>query len=171
MQYNGYWDTDRAVAEIHFDKAVRIVGITGWIDRQNSHIGWVGISADFLDQGFFATFPLESVTDAPGKWQGVGSLKWDLQPGAYLVGFGDGYLPFSFGYNGPHSSAPQPDGWGVIVDGRFQESPYPFGVRIYGTLLSTVPESSTYGLVGGLALLAAAFVRLRRRLPAGGLAA
>ena len=149
-------------------EALRIQKIKAWIN------GGLGSTATFSvdtvpgqEAGllFFQTFPVEQVSGAPAKWQGVDSLKWDLQPGVYQFFMSAPDVPLGYGYQGP---IPNLDSLLNTFDYRDYSQPgnipwAPFGLEVSGTPLSAVPEPSFYGLMGGAGLLALATTRRFQR--------
>jgi hypothetical protein len=162
-QYNGH-SAEAYIAAVHFDYAVRVTGITGWINGGEN--AQVGISSDQMETGFYQDFeahspPIHGNLVDPASWQGVHSLKWDLQPGNYLAGISGVGMPFRFGYLGPLSPVGHPDA--LFVLDRDEGLIYAwggFGIRIYGVPLSAVPEPATWGVFGALVLAAAVILRL-----------
>lgn len=100
----------------------------------------------------------------PGRWAGVGSLAWDLEPGTYSVNFFGAGMPMSYGYFGPISNVSQFDGFYNAFDRSEDAGSYPFGARIYGRPLAAIPEPATYAVAGMLMLFA---VTLGRRVRGG----
>ena len=144
----------------------RITAVTAWvngsvdIDVTLSRVTFDDMDQPQLADQYSASFASSSVRGVPAKWQGVGGLKWDVQPGEYRVSFSDGFFPMAYG--GPISTAPQaPHGYEYFYDRGWHEYQYPIGLRIYGQPLLAVPEASTFGATG--ALLLAGFVAFRRR--------
>jgi hypothetical protein len=144
----------------HLFEPTRIEGVTAWMNA----IGPVGVAiTDNLDYiNYSEEFTGSSPFGVPGKWQGVSGLKWDLQPGDYYVVFSDGGFPI--GYGGPPSTAPQ--GFQSFDadygHGQWESIGFPLGMRVYGNLLSAVPEPSSYGTMAAVALLGLIVVRRRR---------
>lgn len=157
-QYNSLLGT--VSAAFYVDEPTRIQGIYGWMN--GSGFATVGITNEARSLFLGSSFLLDTVTDAPAKWQGAGSLTFDLAPGEYRVELAGAEYPFAYG--GPPSTAPQePTDFRVIVDGQWEESAYPFGVRLYGVPLSAVPEPAAYGWIGVASLVVLTASRRLRR--------
>jgi hypothetical protein len=99
----------------------------------------------------------------PGTWQGVSGLKWDFGAGEDTFEAEGGSFPISEGYTGPLPDVPQPDSFFTVEDNTETEI-LPFGLRIYGVPLSSVPEPASYGLMGMITIASVAFLRRRRLL-------
>ena len=72
-------------AAFHLDEPTQIHGLYGWINGSGDVS--VGITNEAHSLWLGSSFLLETVTNAPAKWQGVGSLRFDLAPGDYRVEF------------------------------------------------------------------------------------
>ena len=169
MQYNGFagFRTDEGfVTKLSFafevSEAIRIESIRAWISGSGSALFAIE-PMDFSDSihGFSSSVPLEQVHNAPAKWQGVNSLRWDLQPGnVYTFYIQAPDIPYGYGYHGPIPIVP--NNYFYFIGGSFHDyseipTDAPFGLEFSGSQLSAIPEPATYGLtgVGLLALLTA----------------
>lgn len=175
LQYNGGGGFAWSVA-FEFPEAVRVQAIQGWMTSyQAGNTAAVGIFSSLppdpflpgLDLKTFSLIPIDVPPPPqlvpPGRWEGVGSLNWDFEPGVYSIVFEGAFMPY--GYGGPETSGPEPFvNYQTFYDGGWHDNGGPIGLRIYGTPLSAIPEPATYGLVGSAMLLGvAAFRRYRRR--------
>lgn len=176
-QYNGGDGFAWSVA-FEVPEAVRVQAIQGWMRGLQGEIDSVGIFSYLPRNPFsssldFASFSLKGVDtlpaaplSPPGRWEGVSSLNWDLQPGIYSIVFRAGYMPY--GYGGP--SVPPTDSGVTIFSNTYQtffddgwhDNGGPIGLRIYGAPLSAVPEPSMYGLFGTAMLIGVAAFQRRR---------
>jgi hypothetical protein len=108
------------------------------------------------------SFILDPAGMASGKWQGLSSLKWNLAAGEYKITIEGGFVPFALGA-APSLIDNQPyDYMYEDFDGTWHQADAPFGLQIYGSPLSAVPEPATYGLMGSLALMLTVAIRRRR---------
>lgn len=134
-------------------EATRIQGITGWMASVGDNS--ISVAGDNPDHDFFTKeFIGSSTPELSRRWQGIGGLKLDLQPGEYHVVFNDGYFPIAYG--GPASTAPNSFNWTLHYndsDDTWEELGFPIGARIYGAPLSAVPEPASYGAAAGLLLV------------------
>jgi len=147
-------------------EGIRIQKIEAWMNggkgsTANFSVGLLHISDEGLATYFSKTFPVDHVIDAPAKWQGVDSLKWDLPPGEYWFSMSAPDVPIGYGYHGP---IPKVASLINVIDYEDYSQPgnipwAPFGLKVYGTPLSAVPEPSFYGLLGSAGLLALAATR------------
>jgi len=141
-----------------FSQATRIGAINGWMSFDGPIT--VSLAIDSPNQVMFSKeFTGSFAPGLPAKWQGVGDLKWDLQPGTYFVTFSDGYFPIAYG--GPVSTAPQGFESTKYFDDGWRDLGFPIGARVYGDALSAVPEPASYGALAGSALLSVALLRRR----------
>jgi len=105
--------------------------------------------------------PMEELVDA-AMWQGLGGIHWDLGlAGTYQVEVKGGLMPYALPIPFP-ATIQRPYDFERKYDGIWYDDSLPFGLQIYGTPLSAVPEPGTYGLAGGLMLLAVGAFRRRR---------
>lgn len=149
-----------------FSEPTRIEGVTAWMSAGDPVAVSIGLESP--DQAIFSKdFAGTFIPGLPGKWQGVGGLKWDLPAGDYFVQFSRGFFPI--GYGGPVSTAPQgfqsfktysDYGYGNPSTG-WSDIGFPLGMRVYGSPLSAVPEPTTYGAWAGFVLVGMALVRRR----------
>jgi PEP-CTERM motif len=173
-QYNGGGGFASAVA-FELDEAVRIQAIQVWLAGGKGDTGEVGIFYDLPRDPLspdlsFHSFTLKGIDFSgpgpsdPGRWEGVGGFHLDLQPGLYEFVVRGPNVPW--GYGGPFTPGPYPLGdtyQAYDLDEGWRPNGGPFGIRIYGTQLSAVPEPGTYGVAGGLMLLGLAAFRRRQR--------
>ncbi len=167
LQYNGFppaagSDSDSLVSvSFEVPEAIRIESIRVWVNGGGFASVSVKPFSQEWDQPVFASFPIESVTNAPAKWQGVSSLNWDLQPDSYEIFLQAPTIPFGYGFQGaPRFPEFDIDTFRDYSQFHLQD---PFGIQVYGSYLSAVPEPATYGLMGGLVLFAVAAGRNRVR--------
>jgi len=172
MQYNGFggvWTDDGWVTELRVTfevpEAIRIERIKAWINGPGTADFAVNPTSDDWDVPLSRTFPVDQVRGSPAKWQGVSSLCWDLQPGTYPLFIDAPTVPYGYGYHGP---MPNLDSLLLVTDYRDLSDPTnrfppPFGLAVYGSPLSAVPESSLYGLLGSTGLFALAACRRFQR--------
>ncbi len=172
MEYNeiGATLTDAGwvtMLSVNFEvtEAIRIQKIKAWITGSDGSTATFSVGpvvfSDESHTSYYRTFPVEQVIDAPAKWQGVDSLKWDLQSGTYRFFMSAPDVPLGYGYYGP---TPNLDSLLNSFDYKDYSQPdnipwAPFGFEVYGTPLSSVPEPSFYGLMGATGLLALAASR------------
>jgi len=177
-RYNGYYGVQAAIG---FDLAepTRIVKVQMWMnsageDDVTAAITY-GLSA-FSTNLYFDTFNAQ-LSHASALWQGVSSLKWDLQPGSYYLTFGTATFPYALpvGERSPGAEPPTDSEFAYIpfyaepnFRPEWRKTDGPIGVRIYGVPLSAVPEPASYGALGGAMLLCVATFRHRRRLRKSG---
>lgn len=174
-RYNGYYGVEAAIG---FDLAepTRIVKVQMWMNSAGE--GDVtaaityGLSA-FSTNLYSDIFASKLISGASASWQGLSSLKWDLQPGSYYLTFGTGTFPYALpvGERSPGAEPPTDSEFAYIpfyaepnFRPEWRKTDGPIGVRIYGVPLSSVPEPATYGALGGAVLLALAAFRRSRRL-------
>lgn len=177
MEYNelgAVWTDHGWMTEVgitfEVPEAIRIQKIQAWMNGGGGStatfsVGLVLDSIDELATHYSQTFPVERVMNAPAKWQGLNSLKWDLHPGTYKFFMSAPDVPLGYGYQGP---IPTVDSLINVIDYQDYSQPgnipwAPFGLEVYGTPLSAVPEPSFYGLMGSAGLLALAATRRLRR--------
>jgi PEP-CTERM motif-containing protein len=159
-RYTGVWGT--IAIGFSVEEATRIESVRTWI----SHDGPVTASlllADLSHTLYSETFVSQATLRAPAKWQGVSSLRWDLEPGEYYLSFGDGFFPLGLPVIHPNPPGVQsPFDFELLYPEGWEHTGFPFGVEIYGEQLSAIPEPATYGLVASAALLGLAAFRRRR---------
>ena len=166
------WVTKLSV-NFEVPEAIRIQTIKAWInggpgfngDETTATFSVSPVPSEEAGIQLCQTFPVEQVIGAPAKWQGLDSLKWDLQPGVYQFFMSAPDVPIGYGYQGP---IPNLDSLLNTFDYRDYSEPgnipwAPFGLEVYGTPLSAVPEPSLYGLMGAAGLLALAATRQFQR--------
>jgi hypothetical protein len=167
MQYNGHGAvlTENGFVSLvgvtfELPEAVRIESIRVWINGASNASVSIEPVPNVWEEPFYHTIPVELVSDAPAKWQGIGSLRWYLQPGSYQLFLQAPDIPYGFGYHGP-----------VLTPAydiqNFHDYAYPdekfapgFGLQVYGSQLSAIPEPSLFGLMGCLVLVG---IAARRR--------
>ena len=144
------------------EEATRIESVRTWIWRDGPVTASL-LSNDLSGKLYSETFDSQPALSAPARWQGVGSLRWDLQPGAYYLSFDEGFFPLGYPVVRPNPPGVQiPFDFEVRFDDRWESTGFPFGVEIYGRQLSAVPEPAAYGLVASATLLGLAAFRRRR---------
>ena len=98
------WTTEVSM-KFEVSDAIRIQKIKAWINGGSTArfaAGPVPSSIDELATYYSQTFAVEPVLDAPAKWQGLDSLKWDFQPGVeYQFFMSAPVVPLGYGYQGP----------------------------------------------------------------------
>jgi hypothetical protein len=180
QQYGGTYGWAHA-ASFELNEAVQIQGIQGWMAASKEFPPIVSISrhlpldpfaSDATDL-FSQTLSIKGIAPVPpshhvppARWEGVSSLQWNLQPGTYDVIFLGGFFPYSYGYDGPPSTAlGGPEAYFVYGNDGWQDNDGRFGVRIYGAPLSAIPEVPTYGLFGSAVLIGlVSYRRFARRV-------
>ena len=143
------------------EEPTRIESVRTWISRDGPVTASLLLN-DLSAELYSETFVSQSPLSAPARWQGVGSLRWDLQPGTYYLSFSEGFFPFGYPVIHPNPPGVQTPFDFESLDADGWERTGPFGVEIYGDPLSATPEPATYGLVGSAALLGLAAFRRRR---------
>ena len=174
-RYSGY-DNANAAIGFDLDEPTRIVKVQMWMSPARegaftASIMYVLIA--FSTTLYSDTFIGESVLSAPASWQGLSSLKWDLQPGSYYLTFGPAFFPLALpiGQRTPGTKAPTDFEFAFApnlyeepnLPLEWRQTDSPLGVRIYGVPLSAVPEPGSYGALGGVLLIALAGFRRRLR--------
>jgi hypothetical protein len=176
-EYRGYFDIDAAIG-FDLDEPTRILKVQMWMAPVEGNDVTAAIEyhlSGFPTPLYSDTFTGKSTHSAPSSWQGLSSLKWDLQPGSYYLTFGPSFFARALpvGERSPGAKAPTDIEFAFAPSFSFFEEPNlplewkktdsPLGVRIYGIPLSAVPEPASYGALGGAMLLALAAFRRRRR--------
>ena len=152
---------------------IRIEAVSGWFSNfsQDVQIGISEPEAENSDRGFgslHVTPLLETPPPSPsrpGRWVTLDGLKWDLQPGHFVLSFENAEMPITFASFSEYPNADRFTSFTNIYvreDGTSELGGYEgFGIKMYGQPLSAVPEPAVYGGMGGL-LLVLAVVRRKR---------
>jgi hypothetical protein len=146
------------------EEPTRIESVQTWIWRDGPVIASL-LSSNLSQELYSKTFIAQPPPAAPAQWQGVGSLRWDLQPGDYYLSFDEGFFPLGFPVVHPNPPGVQiPFDFEIKTNDGWEKTGFPFGVEIYGEQLSAIPEPGTYGLVASAALLGLAAFRRRQKV-------
>jgi len=93
MQWNGFppavgtpFLESRVSATFEVAEGIRIESVRVWVNGGIAP-AWVSVKpfSDDWEQNLSTSIPLETVPDAPAKWQGKSGLRWDLLPGTYNI--------------------------------------------------------------------------------------
>jgi hypothetical protein len=172
-----YSDGNIHSAEFNLDQGIRVDAIGGWFQNYPMDVtaGIQEFDAEFGDRGSVQWHvpmipnPPPPALTLPGHWV-TKDVKWDLKPGHYELYFSNAWMSVSYddasgvgGFAAYNNSYLDEDG--RLTRGGTQG----FGVRLYGTPLSAVPEPAAYGAMGSLVLFGAVLLRragVSRRLRA-----
>lgn len=171
-----YSDGNLHLAEFDVTEPIRIGAISGWFQNYDLDVAIYLFGYDPESGEHYGTFhtghlntprlpnPPPPALTLPGRWATLEGLKWDLQPGHFVVGFENAGMPPS--YSTTFTDAKTFTGFTNIMvfeDGSQEMGGIQgFGVRLYGAPLSAVPEPAVYGGMGGAMLVMVAMIRKRR---------
>ncbi len=162
LEYNG--DSSVSVA-FDLPDATRIESISAWINGQGDHAVEILRTEPINGFGFGFSKSFSCVqVDAPVKWQGVGSLNWDLAPGSSTLFLRGGFIPYGYGSTEPLLT-PLYDisDFREYDDDALGSRSEPFGIKVSGSPLSAVPEPATCGVMGILLLCLVSIARALKR--------